>query len=198
MRTASSSVKSPRSRTQWPSRCVWIEQSEIWLTWAPASEKVGTVRGCFIATLTAVGVERGERLHEELLEVGLEREVDDQLDRVDAARSRRIGDGGVRRQRAVEHPHALEVGLAGLGADGAAVRAVVRRPDEPLAYRRISERLPLLLQRQRPNRCPFGQRVERQPAAERRHRPDAARMGEPEHPATGRGRGVEHFQRPAA
>ena len=26
-----------------------MEQSEIWLTWAPASEKVVTVRGCFMA-----------------------------------------------------------------------------------------------------------------------------------------------------
>ena len=32
MRTASSRVNSCRSRTQYPSRCVWIEKSAIWLT----------------------------------------------------------------------------------------------------------------------------------------------------------------------
>ena len=45
MRTASSRVNSWRSRTQWPSRWVWIEESAIWLRWAPESENVMTVRG---------------------------------------------------------------------------------------------------------------------------------------------------------
>ena len=53
MRTASSSVKSWRSRTQCASRCVWIEQSDIWLTCAPASENAMTVRGCFSSVFTA-------------------------------------------------------------------------------------------------------------------------------------------------
>ena len=45
MRTASSRVNSPRSRTQWPSRWVWIDESAIWLRWAPESLKVMTARG---------------------------------------------------------------------------------------------------------------------------------------------------------
>ena len=45
IRTASSRVNSWRSRTQWPSRWVWMEESAIWLRWAPESEKVITVRG---------------------------------------------------------------------------------------------------------------------------------------------------------
>ena len=45
MRTASSRVNSWRSRTQCPSRWVWIDESAIWLRWAPESEKVMTARG---------------------------------------------------------------------------------------------------------------------------------------------------------
>ena len=56
MRTASSSVSAWRSRTQWASRWVWIEESMIWLTCAPESEKVMTVRGWRMISQSVVGV----------------------------------------------------------------------------------------------------------------------------------------------
>ena len=70
IRTASSRVKTSRSRTQWASRWVWIEQSMIWLTWAPESEKVIS-RARVLHDRQQIAPGRGwrELLDEELLEV---------------------------------------------------------------------------------------------------------------------------------
>ena len=45
MRTASSRLSAPFSRTQWLSTWVCSEESMIWETCAPESEKVTTERG---------------------------------------------------------------------------------------------------------------------------------------------------------
>ena len=55
-----------------------------------------------------VGRARGQRLHEELVHVRLERKIDDELDRIDAALRRDFGDGAVQRhQWVVEDAHAV-------------------------------------------------------------------------------------------
>ena len=83
------------------------------------------------------------RLDEQLLEVGLDRQVDHQLHRVDAPLAGHLGDGRVRRQPLLVDPDALEVGRAGLRADAgpAAVVGVARGVDQPrpeLAGRRAA------------------------------------------------------------
>ena len=163
MRTASSSVNSWRSRTQCASRCVWIEQSEIWLTCAPESENAMTVRGCFITRLTPSASNGAFGLHEELLEVGLEREVDHQLDRVDAACARparrRWGSAArPRRAPACGRSRACGPRRRWRGRRGRCAPAYTK----PGAHVGIAQRVALLVERERADLLPLGQRVERQ------------------------------------
>ena len=59
----------------------------IWLTWAPESEKVITVRGWLKEGGISSGSLRGDRLDEQLLQAGRDGEVDHGLDRVDTPRA---------------------------------------------------------------------------------------------------------------
>ncbi len=118
MRTASSSVNSCRSRTQYPSRWVWIDASAIWLRCAPESENVITVRGMAHDRQQHVGVLRVQaRLDEQLPEVGLEREIDHRLHRRDAPLRGDVVDRRVRREPVLVDADAVEVGLARHRAD---------------------------------------------------------------------------------
>ena len=162
MRTASSSVNSWRSRTQCASRCVWIEQSDIWLTCAPESEKpIDRVRVRAAALDCSSWSNGANGLHEELVEVGLERRSIISLDRVDAAASaRHLGDRRVRRHRRSSTRIAVEVGRPGLAAERAR-RTGRRRPTCTAAATTSGSRelAPLLVDGQaRGARCHSGRR----------------------------------------
>ena len=60
-----------------------MEASQIWLRWAPESEKVMTVRGWRIDPIRTSG-SWGETVDEDLLEVGVEGQVDHHVGRGDA------------------------------------------------------------------------------------------------------------------
>ena len=122
-----------------------------------------------------VGGARRQRLDEELLHVRLERQVDDELDRIDAPLGRDLGHARVERhQRMIEDAHAVVVGLAGLGADGATVVAVVRGVDEPGPDGVVAQEVLLLVERQRAELFPLGEHVEGEARLERRDDRDAA------------------------
>ena len=107
-----------------------------------------------------------DHLAEELIEVRLEREIDHQLDGVDAALGRELVHRGVRRGGALDDAQPVEVGLARLGADGVPVVAVVCGGHETCARLGIFERLALGVERQLPDFSPLGQLVEGQPGLE--------------------------------
>ena len=106
MRTASSSVKSPRSRTQCAEQ-VGVDRAVRHLADVSAGVARTSARfaGASSPALTASSSNGADGLDEELVEVGVERQVDHQLDRVDTrAASASVGDGGVRRERARRGP----------------------------------------------------------------------------------------------
>ena len=82
MRTASSSASACFSRTQWPSRCVEKHASQSWLACAPASESPSTVSGSASSSADLVLVVVEDRHAEARLEVGRERQVEHEIDRV--------------------------------------------------------------------------------------------------------------------
>ena len=126
-----------------------------------------------------VVVERCERLPEELAHVGLERELDHRLDRVHTPLGGDLGDCRVRRQRRVEHLHAVELGRAGLAAERLAVGALVgdlHEPGDDVRVVRVAAVAP------RPGSARSsrhsGRRSKGSLRAERRERADAARVGQ--------------------
>ena len=96
-----------------------------------------TVRGCSMARLVSAWSNGHDGLHEELVEVGLLRQADHELDRVDSPGRGRFGHGRVGRHGPLEHLHAIELGGPGLAAERPAVGAPVGGGHEALHQVRI-------------------------------------------------------------
>ncbi len=137
-------------------------------------------------------------IHTHLLAHWVRDRGDFTLDWVDTPLPRQVCNRRIRRDGPVEDLHPLKVGLPRLGADGAAVLTMVPRPDETPANIRIGQKATLLAQGQPPYRPPFGERVERQFRAERRHVANAAWVGQPEDPPSCLRGAVDHLEGAAA
>src|SRR3954451_2058420 len=103
-----------------------------------------------------VGVERLVRLHEELMKVRLDGELEHRLYRVDLPSAGNLGHGRVGRKRLVEDSHALVVGTLRFSTD---------RPPEVPCLGRLNELLPdasvvqsgtLFVERKRSEFPPYG------------------------------------------
>ena len=76
--------------------------------------------------------EGAERLDEEPIQIGLEREIDDRRHGVDAAFPGHLVDRGIRRGRSDQDPHPIVVGSARVGSGALGIGRAERGRSEPL------------------------------------------------------------------
>src|SRR5215471_17324634 len=81
----------------------------------------------------------GDWLQEEPVEVLLERQIDDRLDRVDPALPRDLRDGTMRALRRVHHENPLVRAQPGLGADRASLVTLLRGLDQTPAQLGVAQ-----------------------------------------------------------
>ena len=103
----------------------------------------------------------GERLDEELIEIGGQGEVDDELHRVDPSGLGYLSHGGMRWERLVEQAHTRIVRWMRLGANRAPIPGLMSGVHQASTGFGVGESDTLFAQRQGPDRLPLGQLVER-------------------------------------
>ncbi len=131
----------------------------------------------------------GDRVDEETLEVPLEREVDHRLGRIDTALARDLGHRTVRARDVVVEEDPLVGERPRFGPEGPALGRFVGALDQTTPRLGVAQALSLLGQRQRAERLPRREVVERQLALERQHDVEPAAVHLGEHPPA-RGRGL--------
>ena len=140
----------------------------------------------------------GDRVHEEPIEVLLQRQVDQRGGRIDPALARDVGHRAVRALHGVVDEDPLVREGARLGAERLLLGRVVGAGHQAAADFGIAKLPLLLVERQRAERLPRRQVIERQLGLEREQHVEAAAVHLGEHAPAGRRRLVQqgHVARP--
>ncbi len=141
-----------------------------------------------------VGVLRGDRLHEQLLEPGGDGQIDHGLDRCHPAGRGHLGHRGMGRDCCVHDVQVVEIGTTGFGPDSPPVVAVLSRVDKAGPDGRVGQGGQLLARRPGPELPPLGQPVEGQPGPKREERGNPTAVALAEHGATRLGHVVDELE----